>query len=63
MTDTSDAPPQKKHKKHKHKKHKKKKLMHDDCDNFGDISADVDRKKSFRIKVKKEDDRRYYVLK
>ncbi|XP_032667526.1 INO80 complex subunit B-like isoform X2 [Odontomachus brunneus] len=55
--DTSDVPPQKKHKKHKHKKHKKKKLMHDDSDNFADISADADRKKSFRIKVKKEDER------
>ncbi|EFN87641.1 INO80 complex subunit B [Harpegnathos saltator] len=55
--DTSDAPPQKKHKKHKHKKHKKKKLMQDDSDNFADISVDVDRKKSFRIKVKKEDER------
>ncbi|XP_012522595.1 INO80 complex subunit B isoform X2 [Monomorium pharaonis] len=55
--DASDVPPQKKHKKHKHKKHKKKKLMHDDSDTFVDISADADRKKSFRIKVKKEDER------
>jgi len=57
-SDTSDVPPQKRHKKHKHKKHKKKKLMHDDSDAFVDISTDTDRKKSFRIKMKKEDERR-----
>ncbi|XP_011175516.1 INO80 complex subunit B isoform X2 [Solenopsis invicta] len=55
--DASDVSLQKRHKKHKHKKHKKKKLMHDDSDAFVDISADADRKKSFRIKVKKEDER------
>ncbi|KAM0732416.1 INO80 complex subunit B [Formica fusca] len=54
--DTSDVLPQKRHKKHKHKKHKKKKLMHDN-DVFVDITADTDRKKSFRIKMKKEDER------
>lgn len=36
--------------------------MHDDSDNFADISVDADRKKNFRIKVKKEDERRYHVL-
>jgi len=55
--DTSDVSPQKRHKKHKHKKHKKKKLIHDDSDAFVDISSDADRKKSFRIKMKKEDER------
>lgn len=55
--DTNDVPPQKRHKKHKHKKHKKKKLMHDDSDAFVEISTDADRKKSFRIKMKKEDER------
>lgn len=55
--DTSNVSPQKRHKKHKHKKHKKKKLMHDDSDTFVDISTDIDRKKSFRIKMKKEDER------
>lgn len=59
LSDTSDVPPQKRHKKHKHKKHKKKKLMHDDSDTFVEISTDTDRKKSFRIKMKKEDERRY----
>lgn len=59
LSDTNDAPPQKRHKKHKHKKHKKKKLMHDDSDAFVEISTDADRKKSFRIKMKKEDERRY----
>jgi len=54
--DTSDVLPQKRHKKHKHKKHKKKKLMHDN-DVFVNITADTDRKKSFRIKMKKEDER------
>lgn len=58
LSDTSDVLPQKRHKKHKHKKHKKKKLMHDN-DVFVDITADTDRKKSFRIKMKKEDERRY----
>lgn len=64
--DTSDVPPQKKHKKHKHKKHKKKKFVHDDSDNFVDISVDADRKKSFRIKMKKEErslDKREKILK
>lgn len=56
-SDTSDVLPQKRHKKHKHKKHKKKKLMHDN-DVFIDITADTNRKKSFRIKMKKEDERR-----
>ncbi|XP_018310024.1 INO80 complex subunit B isoform X1 [Mycetomoellerius zeteki] len=55
--DTNDVSPQKRHKKHKHKKHKKKKLMHDDSDTFVEISTDADRKKSFRIKMKKEDER------
>ncbi|XP_011337111.1 INO80 complex subunit B isoform X2 [Ooceraea biroi] len=55
--ETGDVPPQKRHKKHKHKKHKKKKLLHDDSDAFVDISTDTDRKKSFRIKMKKEDER------
>lgn len=62
FSDTSDASPQKRHKKHKHKKHKKKKLMHDDSDAFVEISTDIDRKKSFRIKMKKEDERRYTKL-
>ncbi|XP_011645868.1 INO80 complex subunit B [Pogonomyrmex barbatus] len=55
--DTSDVPPQKRHKKHKHKKHKKKKLMHDDSDTLVELASDADRKKSFRIKMKKEDER------
>ena len=58
LPDTSDVLPQKRHKKHKHKKHKKKKLIHDN-DIFVDITADTDRKKSFKIKVKKEEERRY----
>jgi len=33
--------------------------MHDDSDAFVEISTDADRKKSFRIKMKKEDERRY----
>ncbi|KAL0111434.1 hypothetical protein PUN28_012971 [Cardiocondyla obscurior] len=65
--DASDVSPQKRHKKHKHKKHKKKKLMHDDSDTFVEISTDADRKKSFRIKMKKEDeqslDKREKILK
>lgn len=59
LLDTNDVSPQKRHKKHKHKKHKKKKLMHDDSDTFVEISTDADRKKSFRIKMKKEDERKY----
>ncbi|KYN02753.1 PREDICTED: INO80 complex subunit B isoform X2 [Cyphomyrmex costatus] len=31
--------------------------MHDDCDAFVEISTDADQKKSFRIKMKKEDER------
>lgn len=62
ISDTSDVPPQKKHKKHKHKKHKKKKFVHDDSDNFVDISVDADRKKSFRIKMKKEERRYAHML-
>jgi len=60
LSDASNVSPQKRHKKHKHKKHKKKKLIHDDSDAFVEISTDAEnRKKSFRIKMKKEDDRRY----
>jgi len=62
LSDTSDVPPQKRHKKHKHKKHKKKKLVHDDSDAFVEISTDADRKKSFRIKMKKEDERWYAYI-
>lgn len=55
--ETSEVSPQKRHKKHKHKKHKKKKIAHDDSNSFIDISAETDRKKTVRIKMKKEDEK------
>ncbi|XP_017890304.1 INO80 complex subunit B [Ceratina calcarata] len=53
--ETNEASPQKRHKKHKHKKHKKKKTTHDN-DSFND-APETDKKKTFRVKVKKDDDK------
>ncbi|XP_015607497.1 INO80 complex subunit B isoform X2 [Cephus cinctus] len=53
----NDVSPQKRHKKHKHKKHKKKKIVHDDSDGFADVVAEVDRKKVFKVRLKKEEDK------
>lgn len=54
---------QKKHKKHKHKKHKKRKIIHDDSDGFTAEAPEGERKKTFKVKVKKEDERRYISVK
>lgn len=50
--------PQKRHKKHKHKKHKKKKTTHDGNENFNDATVETEKKKTFRVKMKKDDDKR-----
>lgn len=55
--DSSEVSPQKKHKKHKHKKHKKRKIIHDDSDGFTAEAPESERKKTFRVKVKKEEER------
>lgn len=55
--ETNDVSPQKRHKKHKHKKHKKKKTTHDGNDNFNDVTAETEKKKTFRVKMKKDDDK------
>lgn len=55
--DSSEVSPQKKHKKHKHKKHKKRKIIHDDSDGFIAEAPEGERKKTFKVKVKKEDER------
>lgn len=54
--ESNEASPQKRHKKHKHKKHKKKKTTHDN-DGFTDAPAETDKKKTFRVKVKKDEDK------
>ncbi|XP_076755025.1 INO80 complex subunit B isoform X1 [Xylocopa sonorina] len=54
--ETNEVSPQKRHKKHKHKKHKKKKTTHD-TDSFNEIAGEVEKKKTFRVKVKKDDDK------
>lgn len=56
--ETNEVSPQKRHKKHKHKKHKKKKITHDDNDSFNDVTVETDKKKTFRVKIKKDDDKR-----
>ncbi|XP_014215579.1 INO80 complex subunit B isoform X2 [Copidosoma floridanum] len=48
--------PQKRHKKHKHKKHKRKKSTHDE-ESYIDISGDTDLRKTFKVRLKKEEDR------
>ncbi|XP_011505997.1 PREDICTED: INO80 complex subunit B [Ceratosolen solmsi marchali] len=53
---TTNALPQKRHKKHKHKKHKKKKLSHEG-ESYIDISMDSDLKKTFKVRIRKEEDR------
>ncbi|XP_076232194.1 INO80 complex subunit B isoform X3 [Calliopsis andreniformis] len=55
--ETTDVSPQKRHKKHKHKKHKKKKTTHEEIDNFTNVMGETEKKKTFRVKVKKEDDK------
>ncbi|XP_076674801.1 INO80 complex subunit B isoform X2 [Andrena cerasifolii] len=55
--EANEVSPQKRHKKHKHKKHKKKKTMHEESNNFNDIVVDTEKKKTFRLKVKKDDDK------
>ncbi|KAF7386092.1 hypothetical protein HZH68_013224 [Vespula germanica] len=55
--DSGEVSPQKKHKKHKHKKHKKRKIIHDDSDGFAAEAPESERKKTFKVKVKKEDER------
>ncbi|KAG6799563.1 INO80 complex subunit B isoform X1 [Apis mellifera caucasica] len=55
--ETNEVSPQKRHKKHKHKKHKKKKITHDDNDSFNDVTVETDKKKTFRVKIKKDDDK------
>lgn len=54
--------PQKKHKKHKHKKHKKRKISIESED-LMDISTDSELKKTFKVKMRKEDDKRYEIKK
>ncbi|CAL7947020.1 unnamed protein product [Xylocopa violacea] len=54
--ETSEVSPQKRHKKHKHKKHKKKKTTHDN-DSFNEVAGEVEKKKTFRVKMKKDDDK------
>jgi hypothetical protein len=55
---TTSALPQKRHKKHKHKKHKRKKLSHEG-ESYVDISTmDSDLKKTFKVRIKKDEDRR-----
>lgn len=49
---------QKRHKKHKHKKHKRKKMSQEE-ESFMDISVESDLKKTFKVRIKKEEDRRY----
>ncbi|CAK9828078.1 INO80 complex subunit B [Anthophora retusa] len=55
--ETNEISPQKRHKKHKHKKHKKKKATYDGNDSFNDIAVETEKKKTFRVKMKKEDDK------
>lgn len=55
--DSGEVSTQKKHKKHKHKKHKKRKIIHDDSDGFTTELPEGERKKMFKVKVKKEDER------
>lgn len=55
--ETGEISPQKRHKKHKHKKHKKKKISHDDSDGFNDVAAEIEKKKTFRVKIKKEEEK------
>ncbi|KAK9307804.1 hypothetical protein QLX08_002032 [Tetragonisca angustula] len=54
---TNELLSQKRHKKHKHKKHKKKRTSHDDNDGFNDVAAETEKKKTFRVKIKKDDDK------
>ncbi|KAK1119465.1 hypothetical protein K0M31_013294 [Melipona bicolor] len=54
---TNELLTQKRHKKHKHKKHKKKRTSHDDNDGFNDVAAETEKKKTFRVKIKKDDDK------
>ncbi|XP_076628127.1 INO80 complex subunit B isoform X1 [Colletes latitarsis] len=55
--ETTEVSPQKRHKKHKHKKHKKKKPTHDESDSFNDVAVETEKKKTFRVKMKKDDDK------
>lgn len=52
---------QKKHKKHKHKKHKKRKIEHEG-ENYIGISVDSDLKKTFKVRIRKEEDKRYTLF-
>ncbi|XP_058799069.1 INO80 complex subunit B [Phymastichus coffea] len=57
LTDPSAiAVSQKKHKKHKHKKHKKKKIVQDG-ENYIGVSMDSDLKKTFKVRIRKEEDK------
>ncbi|OXU27399.1 hypothetical protein TSAR_013944 [Trichomalopsis sarcophagae] len=53
----SNSLPQKRHKKHKHKKHKKKKLSQEVAESYMDISVDSDLKKTFKVRLKKEEEK------
>ncbi|XP_060812133.1 INO80 complex subunit B isoform X1 [Bombus pascuorum] len=55
--ETSEVSPQKRHKKHKHKKHKKRKVTHNDNDGFNDVATETEKKKTFRVKIKKDDEK------
>ncbi|XP_076289668.1 INO80 complex subunit B isoform X1 [Lasioglossum baleicum] len=55
--ETNEISPQKRHKKHKHKKHKKKKPVHDEGESFINVGVETEKKKAFRVKVKKDDDK------
>ncbi|XP_053987621.1 INO80 complex subunit B isoform X2 [Hylaeus anthracinus] len=55
--ETNEVSPQKRHKKHKHKKHKKKKPTHNESDSFNDTAVETEKKKTFRVKMKKDDDK------
>ena len=57
LDSTTSTLPQKKHKKHKHKKHKRKKLSHEE-ESYVDVSVDSDLKKTFKVRIKKEEDKR-----
>lgn len=57
LLETSEVSPQKRHKKHKHKKHKKRKVTHNDNDGFNDVATETEKKKTFRVKIKKDDEK------
>lgn len=57
LLETNEVSPQKRHKKHKHKKHKKRKVTHNDNDGFNNVATETEKKKMFRVKIKKDDEK------